>query len=193
MTIEISRETDLSAIETAIENWVISASGIPNNGQIQATWAGYDTERIRPYVSMNFVSMPSMGRPCISQSKINEGGTDKIKTLYSNSDDWNIQMTFYTDAYDSDGEAVTERAQYYALNMKHRAFIPQNISILGSANIGYNKQSFSILPLVDLNTDEDKAIHQAAAEVSLNIVVDTASKDSDFFTTIDEPTLNLTE
>ena len=122
MTIEVTRETDLSAIETAIESWVISASGLPDNGQVQATWSGYDTDRVKPYVSMNFVSMPSMGKPCISQSKINEAGTDKIQTLYSNSDDWNIQMTFYTDAYDSDGIAITERAQYYALNMKERGY-----------------------------------------------------------------------
>jgi hypothetical protein len=199
MTIEVSRETDLTAIEAAIEAWVIGASGLPeikddkNEVLPSATWSGYDTERVRPYVSMNFVSMPSLGKPCISQSKINEGGADKIQTLYSNGDDWNIQMTFYTDAYDSEGNAIAERAQYYALNLKHRAFLPQYSNILDNAGIGYKKQSFSILPLVELNTDVDKSIHQAAAEISLNVIVNTTSKDSDFFTSIETPTLNLTE
>ena len=193
MTVEISRVTDLTAIETAIENWAINASGLPDNGQILATWAGYDTDRVRPYVSLDFVSMPKTGRACISQSKINEGGTDKIQTLISSGRNWNIQMTFFTDAYDLDGIAVTERAQYYALNLLDRAYLVQNKDILDAVNIGYRQLSETILPRIDLQDDADKAIHAAAIEFSFNIIVDTANKDSDFFTSIDTPTLDLTE
>lgn len=197
MTQEIVQVTDFSAIEDAIELWALTGSALPQlqddtgNDLSKVSWEGFSFERKRPYGVLSIVSDLSPGRPCTEQSKINEAGTDKIQTTFKSLFKWNVQIAFYQDSYDEDGNAIRTTARQYAKNLVDRYTLPPIKSILQSKNIAFHPLSRNIRGNVLDNTDDDKYIHQAIVEFRFSGINEIALKDSDFFETINDPAVTL--
>ena len=197
MTQEIVQVTNFEAIENAIELWAATGSALPQlqddkgNDLSKVSWSGFEFERKRPYGVLSIVSDLSPGRACTSQEMINESGTDKIQTTYKYSYKWNVQIAFYQDSYDSDGNAIRTTARQYAKNLVDRYQLAPIRKILTDESIGFQPLARNIQGDVLPNTDDDKYIHQAIVEFRFNGINEIALKDSDFFTSVDDPTVTL--
>jgi len=193
MTQEIEQVTDFTAIEDAIELWALTGSALPQvTGEDQKVlWQGFEFERQRPYATLSIVSDLSPGRACTTQSKINEAGIDKIQTTYNYLFKWNVQVAFYQDSYDEDGNAIRVTARQYAKNLVDRYQLAPIRKILTDESIAFHPLSRTIQGNVLPNSDDDKYIHQAIIEFRFSGINTINLKDSDFFTTIDDPTVTL--
>ncbi len=189
MTTTINQVTDFTAIEDAIEAWVVSASGFPTyDDRPSAFWAGFDYKRERPRIVITPISQPTQGHPW-SESGY-ELATDSYKTTYYHPFNWSIQFTAYTDSYDSDGIPIRMTAYRYMQNVLNRSFMPsvQNILNDGTIKIASNPRSETVLPNVLAQLDDDKYIHQASIEYIFSGVVQTEELDTDYFETVTSPT-----
>lgn len=194
MTTEIVKVTDFTAIEDAIETWVLTASQFPAfTDRPAAHWEGYDLERERPYILISPITQPTPGQPWEEKELINESGTDKWETTYYHPFRWNIQFTAYTDSKDEDGRAIRLTGYRYMQNVINNAQIPEIKNILNAVNMSYHTQTQTVTPNVLPAVDDDKYIHQGTIEYMFSGIVETKLKDTDFFTSVDTPTTTLTE
>ncbi len=201
MTQEIEQITDFEAIEDAIELWVSTGSTLgeldpieDDNGNFwsRVNWQGFQFDRKRPYATLSIVSDLSPGQSCVSQEMIIESSVDKIQTTYSKLWKWNVQVSFFQDSYDEDGNAIRDTARQYAKNLVDRYDIAPVKDILSDLSIAFHPLNKNIQGIVLPNTDEDKYIHQASIEFRFSGINEIALKDTDFFETIDDPTVTLT-
>lgn len=197
MTQEIVQVTDFTAIEDAIELWSETGSALPqlqdekDNDLPKVSWSGFTIERKRPYATLSIVSDLSPGQSCTNQESITEATIDKIQTTYKKIWKWNVQISFFQDSYDSDGNAIRTTARQYAKNLQDRYDIPPVRNILTDAGISFQPLNRTIQGNVLPNTDDDKYIHQATIEFRFSGVNEIQLKDSDFFTSVDDPTVTL--
>ena len=193
MATEIEQVTDFTAIEDAIELWTLTGSALPqaDGEDSPVSWEGFNFKRDRPYGVLSIVSDLSPGRPDTEQSKINEAGTDKIQTNYKSLFKWNVQIAFYQDSYDTDGNAIRTTARQYAKNLVDRYSLPPIATILQDQNIAFHPLSRNIRGDVLPNTDDDKYIHQAIIEFRFSGINEINLKDSDYFTNVSDPTVTL--
>ncbi len=179
MTQEIIQITDFSAIEDAIESWVILGSGLPvtqidSINQPQAHWEGFSLNRVRPFVSINSLAQPTMGQPWKTLERVNESGTDKLSYIYNQPFKWNISFTFYTDSYDENGAAIRQQAKFYAQQLVNRAYLPPVRALLSAQKMSFNPINQTPVPGVMPNTDDDKYIHQATIDYRFEGIAQTS-------------------
>lgn len=197
MTVQIEQITDFTAIEDAIESWIATAADFPIpevDEDANIHWAGYDIDRVRPYILITPISQPSQGQPWSPKELVGQS----FQTTYFQPFKWNIQFTAYTDTYDTDGVAIRVTAYRYMQNVINRAYIQSLKNILEAAGINALPQTQNVIPNVLPNIDDDKYIHQATIEYMFSGIVETLESDTDYFTSITAPseeegTLILTE
>ncbi len=201
MTQEIEQVTDFSAIEDAIELWVSTGSTLAELDPIEddkgnfwsrVNWSGFEFERKRPYAVISIVSDLSPGQSCVSQKMITESSVDKVQTSYSKVWRWSVQISCFQDSYDDDGNAIRDTARQYAKNLVDRYDIAPVRDILADLSIAFHPLNKNIRGIVLPNTDDDKYIHQATIEFHFSGINGIALKDTDFFETIDDPTVTFT-
>jgi|GEM_PF-4593363 len=193
MTREIVQETDFTAIEDAIEAFILAASGLPTD-KTRVFWSGNDFQRERPYAVLSQLPQSSTGHPWSRFERVIEATVQKRKNTYYQPFQWNTQVKFLTDSFTSDGRKKTPVrmvAYRYAQNTLNRAFLPPIKEILEAQEIAYNPVSENIMPGVLPMMDDDKYIHQATIEFVFSGLAKTAVKDSDYFETIEDPTFNF--
>jgi len=193
MTVEIVQETDFSLIEDAIEDFILSGSGLPTDIQ-RVFWSGNDFDRKKPYAVIAPISQPTQGHPWKRFERVTESTVQKRKNTYHQPFQWNVQIKFLTDSYEVDGRnknPIRMVAYRYAQNLLNRAFLPPVKQILEALEIAYNPTSEVITPNVLPLMDDDKYIHQAIVEFAFSGMAKTATKDTDYFTTIKDPTLYI--
>ena len=188
MTVEIEQLTDFTAIEDAIEAWIKAASGINT-----VYWEGYSFERERPYILITPISQPTPGQAWSRKNSITESGVEKWQTKYYQPFRWSVQFTAYVDAYDARGNEIRMTAYRYMQNVINRAYIPSVRDLINNAGIASHPQTQTITPNVLPNVDPDKYIHRATLEYLFSGIVETLEKDTDFFTSVELPTINLAE
>lgn len=193
MTQEIVQDTDFSAVEDAIELWAATGSVLPqlqdkdNNDLSKVSWEGYEFERKRPYGVLSIVSDMSPGSPCTTKGLV-EGFYQTVQTYIFN---WNVQIAFFQDSYDDDGIAIRATARKYAKNLQDNYRMPPIASILQDQNIAFQPLSRTIQPGVLPDVDGDKYIHQAIIEFHFQGINQITLKDSDYFTSIENPDVTL--
>lgn len=192
MTQEIVQDTDFSAIEDAIELWAATGSllgdlpPIEDKGGDQwsrVNWEGFDFKRARPQCVLSIVSDASPGKPCKEKGLVG-GFYQTIKTYIF---DWNVQIAFFQDAYDKDGIAIRTTARQYAKNLVDNYEMPPIAKILQDQGIAFQPLSRTIRPGGLPDSDSDKYIHQATIEFHFQGINQLTLKDSDYFTSIDNP------
>jgi hypothetical protein len=182
--------TDFSLVEDTIADWVEAASVLPEIEDGSKTyWGGFDFERKRPYATLNIVTQSSTGKPWAERSTV--GGN--LQTILFAPFTWSVDINFYVDSYndgdEEDGTAIRKTARHYAQRLQNRAFLEDNRNILDAENIAYAQLGQTI---TGLNIqDEDKYIQQASTEFRFNGIAQTKITDSDYFKTINDPTITL--
>ena len=190
MTITINDLTDFTLVEDAIADFVEEISQLPEiEGRTKTSWSGFDFARVRPYATLEIVTQRTVGKPWTRRADLGTGNDIiKQKILY-HPYHWSVDITFYTDAYDDDGVAIRETARFYAQRMQNRAFIPSVRSFLDAQNIAYG-QVGSVMS-GSVGQEEDQFIHQASIEFRFSGIAQTEITDTDFFTSVTDPTITL--
>jgi len=194
MTQEIIQITDFQAIEDAIELWAATGSDLPQLQDAKKVdvpkvfWAGFDFDRKRPYGLLTIVSDLSPGQSCTDQEMVTVGAITSLQTVYSKLYVWNVQVQFFQDAYDINGDPIRVTARQYAKNLIDRYDIPPIRNILLAESIAFHPLGKNIRGDIADSQDEDKYIHQASVEFRFSGVNNIALRDTDYFTSITSPT-----
>jgi len=197
MTQEIEQITDFHEIEDAIELWAATGSALPQmydkdkEESPKVMWQGFDFIRKRPYGTLSIVSDLSPGRSGKIQDTITEDGVVKIRTRYGKLFKWNVQFSVFQDSYDGNGNSIRETAREYAKNLADRYDIPSLQAILRNAGIVIQPIDRNVRPGLQPSVDDDKYIHDASVEFQFSGTNVFDVKDSDYFITIEEPTVTL--
>ncbi len=192
MTRTITDLTDFTEVEDTIADWVEECSQLPLiKGQSKTYWQGFDFERKRPYATLNIITQKTGGEPWTLKEDVTEGNVDKKQVTIYQPFVWSVDINFFTDSYTEDGDAIRETARRYAQRLQNRAFLDDNKRILQLINVSYAQ-----LGQTGTGTsiqDEDKYIQQSGVEFRFNGIARTKITDTDFFETIADPTINLSE
>lgn len=194
MTTIITSNTNLSVIEDTIEAWIIAASVLPDvldedsNVLPKVRWSGYDTERKRPYASVDIISQVSPGQPDETNALFDDAGTDKYKSTFDELTIWGVQISFFSDSIDSDGAAIRTVARHYAQRLVNNWKTLPIRNILDAQGIAVHPINETIRGNILPAVDDDKYIQQAIVEYQFSFIDQTDVVDTDYFLSITTPT-----
>jgi len=190
MTVTIDDLTDFSAVEDAIADFVDEASQLPEiEGRTKTSWVGFDFEIQRPYATLGIVTQKTVGKPWAVRANLTEGGGIVKQTILNHPFEWSVDVTFYTDSYDEDGAAIRETARTYAQRVANRAMLPQVRAILAEQDIAFGQMG-TIVGGAAIQ-EVDQFIQQATIEINFRGIAQTEITDTDYFTSVDTPTITL--
>lgn len=182
--------TDFSDIEDKINDWVKSASNLPDIPDGSKTyWSGFDFKRKRPYATLQIVNQSTTGKPWAERSTV----SGNLQTILYAPFTWNVDINFFVDSYndglEEDGSPIRETARHFAQRLQNRAFLEDNKNILDAVNVAYAQLGQTVTGIV--TQDEDKYIQQASVEFSFNGIAQTKITDTDYFATIEDLTITV--
>ncbi len=181
MAITITQITSQETIEDAIASFMESANNLTTR------FAGFDFTRTRPYQTLMPTSTKRAGKPWQVQTISGIATTQYKQTIKMM-----VDLDVFTDTYDSKQKAIRLNPQHYSDMILNAMHIPEARTDLDAINLKL-LSARQMIATANVKIDTDKWIKQGTTELMFSYVATFQKVDDDTITTIDLPTINITE